>query len=256
LNVTMAFAGWAAVAANKYRAKISIVATSVIGTFGFVQVSAGYGIPGMSNFTIGKLMSGGVSCGDGESSCWGSLAAVMGTLVSGTLNQLKMESMDFNMPATTAYEEWLHRVEKSLQLLFAINEFIESGIELSTDDLMERCLKARDDLVKYANIVTNLMHFSLCFGFAADFMKAMSEGVFFAVPWAGVVSAALSISSHRNALPIKSKKLSYRNFCTSWRTDFLCLIDHPLSSNLDQSVASFRLYRSILPCSTCLLVWQ
>jgi hypothetical protein len=168
LTVAGMFGGAAAWISNTYRGIISIFATSAIGTFGFVQVASGYGIPGIDNFTLDKLMAGGVACDATDTSCWISLGFVMIMAVGGTVNQFKMETIDFSLPAVTSYEVLMHKIDKAMTLLFAINEFIEGGVNLSTDDLMERCLQARDQLVNYMNVLTNLMHFGLCFGFAAD----------------------------------------------------------------------------------------
>ena len=131
---------------NQYRGIISIFATAAIGAMGFVQTAVGYGIPGMDKFTVGALMSGGVACADDDVGCWFSGSIVLGLLVGGTMNQFKMETIDFSLPAITAYERLIHRIEKSMTLLFALNEFIDGGVNLDTSDLMERCLKARDDL--------------------------------------------------------------------------------------------------------------
>ena len=60
--------------------------------------------------------------------------------------KLKAASAQFSLPAITAYERLIHRIEKAMTLLFALNEFIDGGVNLDTSDLMERCLKARDDL--------------------------------------------------------------------------------------------------------------
>jgi hypothetical protein len=193
LGVGVSFATWAAVISNKYRGLISVVATCAIGTFGSVQIAAGFGIPGMEKFTFGSLMSGGVTCDDDDDSCWGSLYTVLGMLGGGMSNQFKLASMDFNLPPASSYERFLHRIEDKLRILFAINEFIEGGVDLDTDDLMERCLQARDSLVKYTNIAANLMHFSLCFGFVGDFIQQMNLGVYNAVPWVGVFSLCLVI---------------------------------------------------------------
>ena len=84
-------------------------------------VVAGYGIAGMEAFRIGNLMSGGISCND--DSCWSSLGIVLGALLGGTANQLKLRSMNFNLSPKSSYERVLHRVENVMQLLFAINEF-------------------------------------------------------------------------------------------------------------------------------------
>jgi len=193
LTVAGGFGAAAAWVSNQYRGIISIFATAAIGAFGFIQVAVGYGIPGIENFTMGRLMAGGVSCGGEDTSCWAAGGLVLTLLVGGTMNQFKMETIDFNMPAVTAYERWIHKIEKGMTLLFALNEFIEGGVNLSTDDLMERCLKARDDLVQYMNLMTNLMHFGLCFGFIMDFIYNLEMGMYSAVPWAGAFSLGLAI---------------------------------------------------------------
>jgi hypothetical protein len=103
-----------------------------------------------------------------------------------------MQGLDFSIPAVTAYDRLLHRIEKGMTLLFAISDYID-GASLDTADMMERCMRARDNFVAYTNIITNLMHFSLCVGFAADFAISITAGVFDAVPWAGVVSLCLAL---------------------------------------------------------------
>ena len=114
-------------------------------------------------------------------------------MMGGTVNQFKMETIDFNLPAVTVYERFIHKIEKGMTLLFALNEFIEGGVNLDTSDMMERCLKARDDLVQYMNVLTNLMHFGLCFGFFMDFWYNLQAGIYNAVPWAGAFSLGLAI---------------------------------------------------------------
>lgn len=168
LTVAGMFGAGAAWVSNAYRGIISIFATSAIGTFGFVQVAAAYGFPGIDNFTLDKMMDGGVNCERTDTACWISLGVVSLMAVGGTVNQFKMETIDFSLPAVTAYEVLMHKIDKAMTLLFAINEFIDGGVNLSTDDLMERCLQARDQLANYMNLLTNVMHFGLCFGFAAD----------------------------------------------------------------------------------------
>jgi Ca2+-binding EF-hand superfamily protein len=192
LTVAIQFGIAAAWVSNTYRGLISIFATAAIGTLGFVQVAVAYQIPGMDKFTFGNIMAGGVSCGEGEDSCWGALGFLMLMLVGGTANQFKMQGIDFSLPAVTAYERFLHKVEKAMTLLFALSDFID-GANLDTGELMERCMAARDKLVAYANVITNLMHFSLCFGFAADFAINITAGIFDAVPWAGVISLCLAL---------------------------------------------------------------
>lgn len=168
LTVAGMFGAAAAWVSNAYRGIISIFATSAIGTFGFIQVAAGYGIPGIDNFTLDKMMAGGVNCAETDIACWMSLGVVSLMAIGGTVNQFKMETIDFSLPAVTTYEVLMHKIDKAMTLLFAINEFIEGGVNLSTDDLMERCLQARDQMANYMNLITNVMHFGLCFGFAAD----------------------------------------------------------------------------------------
>ena len=186
------FGAAAAWISNTYRGLISIFATAAIGTMGTVQVLGAYSIPGMGKFTLARIMADGVSCGAGEDSCWMSGALVLSLLLGGTANQFKMQKIDFSLPAVTAYERVLHKIEKAMALLFALSDYID-GMSLETGDMMERCLQARDKLVSYANLVTNLMHFSLCFGFAADFILNVQAGVFSAVPWVGFASLALAI---------------------------------------------------------------
>ena len=69
LTVAGMFGAGAAWVSNQYRGIISIFATAAIGAFGFVQVAAGYGIPGIENFTLANLMAGGLSCSDDDTSC-------------------------------------------------------------------------------------------------------------------------------------------------------------------------------------------
>lgn len=101
--------------------------------------------------------------------------------------------MDFSMPAVTAYERLLASVDKAMALLFAINEFINKADNLDTGELMEQCLAARDKMAQYAGLVTNLMQFSLCFGFVGDYIIQLNAGVFDAVQWVGVASLAMAI---------------------------------------------------------------
>jgi hypothetical protein len=78
---------------NTYRGLVSIFATSGLGTMGFVQVAAAYNIPGMNKFTLANIMVGGVSCGEGENSCWTSLGVLLIMLIGGTANQFKVSSV-------------------------------------------------------------------------------------------------------------------------------------------------------------------
>ena len=191
LTVAAGFGAAAAWISNQYRNIISIFATAAIGTLGFVQTAMAYGIPGMENFTMSKLSSGGVQCStDG---CWAAGAVVLAMMWGGTMNQFKMESMDFSMPAISPYERFLAKIEKGMALIFAINEFIDKAGDLDSSELMEQCLAARDKMVKYAALATSLMQFSLCFGFFADFFINLKAGVFDAVPWVGVTTLAMAI---------------------------------------------------------------
>jgi hypothetical protein len=108
-----------------------------------------------------------------------------------------------------------------MSLLFKLNEWLNNaGVDFDTADLMEHAIQARNKMIKWANVLTNLMHFSLCFGFVAmilrfancnifrshsyemvvqrcrfvaDFIVNYSLGMFDAVPWAGLVSLLLAI---------------------------------------------------------------
>ena len=145
----------------------------------------------MENFTVSALSSGASVCPD--DGCWAAGIVVAGSLWGGTMNQFKMESMDFAMPAITSYEKFLAKIEKGMSLLFALNEFIDKAGSLDANDLMEQCLAARDKMVGYAALGANLMQFSLCFGFFADFFISLQAGIFDAVPWVGVTSLAMAI---------------------------------------------------------------
>lgn len=194
--VDLAVAGIFGVAAawisNTYRGLISILATAIIGVLAFVQTATAYGIPGIDNFTIDKLMSNGISCGDDED-CFNAMIFLGLMLFAGTFNQFKMAGLDLSIPPVTAYERFIQKVEKAMTLIFAISEFIEGGVDLDTGELMERCLAARDKLVKYMNIATSCMHFGLCFGFAVDFYTNLTAGIYAAVPWAGAFSLLLAL---------------------------------------------------------------
>ena len=104
-----------------------------------------------------------------------------------------MTGIDLSIPPVSAYERFIHTVEKAMTLIFAISEFIEGGVDLDTSELMERCLAARDKLVKYMNYATSAMHFGLCFGFATDFILNLQAGIYSAVPWAGAFSLLLAL---------------------------------------------------------------
>jgi glutaredoxin len=55
-----------------------------------------------------------------------------------------------------------------MSLLFKLNEWLNNaGVDFDTADLMEHAIQARNKMIKWANVLTNLMHFSLCFGFVA-----------------------------------------------------------------------------------------
>lgn len=194
LTMAGAFGAAAAYISNQYRNIISVFATAAIGSLGTIQMMSAYNIPHMDKFTMGSLMSGQTFCGADDTGCWfaGSFSAL--SVYMGTLNQFHMQGMDFNMPAISVYDRVVHKINKVMTLLFALNEYIQNGAKnLDTADLMDRALKARDQMVEYANILTNLMHFSLCFGFAADFIQTYKLGIFSAAPWVGVCSLALAI---------------------------------------------------------------
>ena len=60
----------------------------------------------------------------------------------------------------TVYDRLLQRIDKSMSLLFKLNEFLTSAsADFDTQDLMEHAMQARDKLVQYANWITNLMQF-------------------------------------------------------------------------------------------------
>ena len=128
------------------------------------------------------------------------------------------ESMDFSVPAVTAYERLLASVDKAMALLFAINEFIDKET-ISTSELMEQCLAARDSMSQYAALVTNAMQFSLCFGFVETFIQ-LNAGVFDAVPWVGVTSLAMAfvtpVMVAIERLPLHSHNLSSSTGC--WKS--------------------------------------
>lgn len=111
----------------------------------------------MENFTLAKLSSEGLSCDDDD--CWTALGAVILMSIGGTMNQFKMAALDLSMPPATSYDRWLQKIERNMELIFKVAEFIENAGNLDKDELMDRCLQARDKLVKYASIVTNVMQF-------------------------------------------------------------------------------------------------
>jgi hypothetical protein len=79
----VAFGALSAWISNTYRNLISIFATAVMGTLGFVQTTAAYGIPGMENWTLAKLSSGGIQCpNDG---CWAAGIVVLASAWGGTM---------------------------------------------------------------------------------------------------------------------------------------------------------------------------
>jgi hypothetical protein len=194
LTVGGAFGAGTAYISNAYRNLISIFATAAIGTLGTVQTFVAYGIPGLDKFTISSLSANGLPI-PSDFGGFLALAVVGGSLWGGTMNQFKMESMDFSMPAITFYERFLAKIEKVMSLIFALNDFIDRAGGLDASELMEQCLAARDQLVGYMALGSNLMQFSLCFGFVADFVLNLQAGVFDAVPWVGVTSLAMAIAT-------------------------------------------------------------
>lgn len=88
MSAGVAFGAAAAWISNAYRNIISIFATAVMGTLGFVQTTTAYGIPGMENWTLAKLADGGIQCTD--DSCWAAGAVVLASVWAGTMNQFKM----------------------------------------------------------------------------------------------------------------------------------------------------------------------
>lgn len=88
MSAGVAFGAGAAWISNAYRNIISIFATAAMGTLGFVQTSAAYGVPGMDNWTIENLASGGIQCTN--DSCWAAGVVVLTLLWGGTMNQFKM----------------------------------------------------------------------------------------------------------------------------------------------------------------------
>ena len=191
LTVASAMGAGMAWLSNAFKNIISVVCTAVIGTLGGVTVAAGYGIPGVENFTLVNLAANGIDCKDDD--CWTAFGAIILLSVGGMMNQMKMEKLDINLPATSAYERFLQKLEKTMALIFKLSEFIEKASDLDTDELMEQCLAAREKLVKYASFTTNLTQFSLCFGFLADFITNALAGVYSAVPWAGGFTALLAL---------------------------------------------------------------
>jgi Ca2+-binding EF-hand superfamily protein len=193
ISMAAVCAAGAAKIANKFRGVISIVSTAAIGTLGSIQMMSAYGIPHMDRFTIDSLMSGRAMCGSEESGCWGALATGLTLVYAGTLNQFKMAAMDFSLPAVTIYEKLLAKVDKSMTLLFALNEYLSGEVSMDMDDLMQRALNARDAMAKYMSLFANLGMFSLTLGFFADFFVNLTNGVFAAAPWVGMCSLAMAI---------------------------------------------------------------
>ena len=74
-----------------------------------------------------RRTGGGVACADDDVGCWFSGSIVLGLLVGGTMNQFKMETIDFSLPAITAYERLIHRIEKAMTLLFALVGFFAAA---------------------------------------------------------------------------------------------------------------------------------
>jgi hypothetical protein len=155
LTVGGGFAAAAAWISNAFRGIISVFATALIGTLGFVSVGVGYGIPGMDNFTVDKLATDGLQCNDDD--CWAGLVFLIFMAAGGTANQFKMSSLDMTMPPASSYDRWLQKIEGKMELIFKMSEFIENAGNLDTDELMERCMQAREKLVGYATFVTNIM---------------------------------------------------------------------------------------------------
>lgn len=88
MSAGVAFGAGAAWMSNTYRNIISIFATAAMGTLGFVQTTAAYGVPGMENWTMEKLVDGGIQCTD--DSCWAAGFVVLASAWGGTMNQFKM----------------------------------------------------------------------------------------------------------------------------------------------------------------------
>eukprot|EP01043_Picozoa_sp_COSAG02_P021702 COSAG02_NODE_1110_length_14511_cov_30.804122_1_plen_2917_part_00 len=192
LTVGGAFGAGAAYLSNQYRNIISIFATAGLGTLGTVQTMVSYGIPGMDGFTMSSLSASGMPIPT-DFGGFLALGVVGASLWGGTMNQFKMDSMDFSLPAITTYERFLTKIEKGMSLIFALNEFINKAEGLDTNELMEQVLAARDKMSGYIALGANLMQFSLCFGFVADFVVNFQAGVFDAVPWVGVTSLVMAI---------------------------------------------------------------
>lgn len=143
------------------------------------------------------------------------MAVAVGMLYGGTMNQFKMLSMDYSLPAVTLYDKALVKVDSVMSLLFKLNEFLTASADFDTADLMEHAMQARVKMAKYANFMTNFMHFSLCFGFAADFALNMSLGLYSAAPHVGMLSLLLAIVTPiQGTIGILSDILTSRKFAT------------------------------------------
>jgi hypothetical protein len=205
LTVASAMGGLGMWVANAFKAIISVVATAVIGTLGFVGVAAGYGIPGVENFTLENLATNGLNCEDDD--CWTALGGVIVMAIGGTVNQMKMAEIDITMPASSTYERYLQLIESKMALIFKMAEFIENSADMDMEDLMEECMEARERFSKYINIGSNAMQFGLCFGFVADWITEFMAGVYNAVPCA---SAARFVGITHS---IRTLRGSYHSIC-------------------------------------------
>ena len=70
----------------------------------------------------------------------------------------------------------------------------------------------------YVNIITNVMHFSLCFGFAADFLIQRDLGIYTAVPWVGMCSLGMAlVTPFQGGLGVLSSIFCGKRFATRMR---------------------------------------
>ena len=80
----------------------------------------------MDKFTMGSLMAGTAGCGLDETGCLLALASSAGLVWLGTLNQFKMESMDFSLPMVPEIRWPCIYIYTSLRELYCSNIQLKS----------------------------------------------------------------------------------------------------------------------------------
>jgi hypothetical protein len=100
LVVAGLFAAGAAVISNSLRGLVSVFATAMLGSLGTIQMLSAYSIPHFHRFTLTSLMAGTAGCGLDETGCLAALATCVAMVWGGTLNQFKVDKMDFSLPVS------------------------------------------------------------------------------------------------------------------------------------------------------------